>query len=150
MLHRITKRLGTKPEKAGARAAAKAYYLHWRAFINHPIFLSSLSISLLYFTTLSFECVLEVHPYQLLNALRSGIFVSWLKTHAWSNAFIAGMRAVTVLTARPLFSALEGAMTFLQGLAGTVVFPFLEKRLGLVRAGSWSICERGPQLSIWT
>jgi iron-regulated transporter 1 len=48
------------------------------------------------------------------------------------------MRAVTVLTARILVCASK-VLTFLQGLAGTVVFPALEKRLGLVRAGSWSI-----------
>ena len=83
-------------------------YKDCNVFVHHSIFLSSLSISLLYFTTLSFD----------------GIFISWLKTHSWSAAFIAGMRSVTVL----------------MGLLGTLVMPFAEKRLGVVRAGMWSIC----------
>lgn len=49
--------------------------------------------------------------------------ISWLKSHTFSDPFIAGMRAVGVCT----------------GLLGTLVMPIMEKRIGLVRAGSWSI-----------
>lgn len=49
--------------------------------------------------------------------------LSYLKTHAFSDAFIAGMRGVCVVA----------------GLIGTFMMPLLERYLGLVRAGSWSI-----------
>lgn len=86
--------------------ATKSYH-DWKLFIYSPIFPSSLSISLLYFTTLSFD----------------GTMISWLKTNTYSDALISGMRGVAVCT----------------GLVGTAVMPILEKRIGLARAGSWSI-----------
>jgi len=49
--------------------------------------------------------------------------LAYLKAHDYSDGFVAGMRGVGVVT----------------GLMGTVLMPFLEKRIGLVRAGSWSI-----------
>ena len=50
--------------------------------------------------------------------------LSYLKAErSFSDAFIAGMRGICVVT----------------GLAGTVIMPGLEKRFGLVRAGAWSI-----------
>lgn len=62
----------------------------------------------MYLTTLSFD----------------GIMLSYLKAQrSFSDAFIAGMRGVCVIT----------------GLIGTVVMPFSEKRIGLVRAGAWSL-----------
>ncbi|KAH9949539.1 Ferroporti-1 [Amylocystis lapponica] len=79
----------------------------WKEFIQHPIFLSSVSISCLYFTVLSFD----------------GTMLSYLKSDAYSDAFIAGMRGLNVVA----------------GLAGTLAMPLLERRLGLVRAGNWSI-----------
>ncbi|PVG00035.1 hypothetical protein CPB86DRAFT_730384 [Serendipita vermifera] len=79
-----------------------------KEFITLPVFLSSLSISLVYLTTLSFD----------------GIMISYLKAErSFSDAFIAGMRGVAVVA----------------GLVGTVAMPLLEKRLGLVRAGAWSL-----------
>jgi hypothetical protein len=49
--------------------------------------------------------------------------LSYLKTRQFSDSFLAGMRGICVVT----------------GLLGTVIMPLLERRLGLVRAGSWSI-----------
>ncbi|KAF8909737.1 polyketide synthase [Gymnopilus junonius] len=82
-------------------------YKDWRMFVYNPVFPSSLAISLLYFTTLSFD----------------GNMISWLKTNTYSDALVSGLRGISVLT----------------GLAGTLVMPKLEKRIGLTRAGSWSI-----------
>lgn len=81
----------------------------WQEFSKMPVFASSISISLLYLTVLSFD----------------GTMLSWLKTKQFSDPFIAGQRAICVVT----------------GLAGTILMPFLERRLGLVRAGAWSICS---------
>ncbi|KZT10586.1 uncharacterized protein LAESUDRAFT_720920 [Laetiporus sulphureus 93-53] len=79
----------------------------WKEFVQHPIFLSSLAISCLYFTVLSFD----------------GTMISWLKAETYSDPFIAGMRGLNVVA----------------GLIGTLAMPFLERKLGLVRAGNWSI-----------
>ncbi|RDX51160.1 hypothetical protein OH76DRAFT_1401935 [Lentinus brumalis] len=90
-----------------AYARLKEAALDWREFAQYPIFLSSLAISWLYLTVLSFD----------------GTMMSYLKAHAYSDPFLAGMRGLNVVA----------------GLAGTLAMPFLEKRLGLVRAGNWSI-----------
>lgn len=53
-----------------------------------------------------------------------GIMISYLKTELmFSDGFIAAMRALSVVT----------------GLIGTLVMPRLGARMGLVRAGAWSI-----------
>ncbi|ORY33734.1 Ferroporti-1 [Naematelia encephala] len=53
-----------------------------------------------------------------------GTFISYIKAaRGFDDAFIAIMRGVCVMT----------------GMIGTVVMPFLEKRIGLERAGAWSI-----------
>lgn len=70
----------------------------WREFGRSPCFPSSLAIALLYLTVLSFD----------------GTLISWLKSHAFSDAFVAGMRGICVVT----------------GLLGTVVMPFSEKKIG--------------------
>jgi iron-regulated transporter 1 len=49
--------------------------------------------------------------------------ISWLKTNKYSDVLISGMRGLGVCT----------------GLAGTILMPVLEKKIGLTRAGSWSI-----------
>ncbi|GAA5835722.1 hypothetical protein JCM11251_007408 [Rhodosporidiobolus azoricus] len=79
----------------------------WIAFVTAPVFFSSLAISLLYLTVLSFE----------------GSMLAYLKSHAYDDAYVAGMRGVGVVS----------------GLLGTLAMPVLEKKIGLVRAGSWSI-----------
>ncbi|KAK4703100.1 solute carrier family 40 (iron-regulated transporter), member 1, partial [Phenoliferia sp. Uapishka_3] len=71
----------------------------WREFITSPIFPSSLAISLLYLTVLSFD----------------GTMISWLRSHQFSDAFVAGMRGVCVVT----------------GLMGTVAMPWMERRIGV-------------------
>ncbi|SPC67288.1 related to ferroportin 1 [Ustilago sp. UG-2017b] len=83
-------------------------YQDWKLFIRLPIFLTSLCISLLYMSVLSFDPT----------------FIAYLKSEVlYSDAFIAGMRAVGVVT----------------GLIGTFIMPILEKKIGLVRTGSYSI-----------
>ncbi|KAK1925025.1 Ferroporti-1 [Papiliotrema laurentii] len=53
-----------------------------------------------------------------------GTFIAYIKAvRGWDDAFIAAMRGLCVLT----------------GLLGTVVMPILERRIGLERAGAWSI-----------
>ncbi|GJN87626.1 hypothetical protein Rhopal_000581-T1 [Rhodotorula paludigena] len=80
---------------------------NWLDFIRAPVFFSSLAISLLYLTVLSFE----------------GSMLAYLKSHDYDDSFVAGMRGVGVVT----------------GLLGTLLMPFLEPRIGLVRTGTWSI-----------
>lgn len=80
---------------------------NWRTFVRNPIFYSSLSISLLYLTVLSFD----------------GSMLAYLKSHNYPDPFVAGMRGVGVVT----------------GLMGTLAMPMLEKRIGLVRTGTWSV-----------
>ncbi|KAI0764130.1 Ferroporti-1 [Irpex lacteus] len=79
----------------------------WKELVRLPIFFSSLAISLLYLTVLSFD----------------GIMVGYLKTLSYSDDFIAEMRGVCVIT----------------GLIGTTLALPLEKKIGPVRAGNWSI-----------
>ncbi|KAL5636359.1 hypothetical protein ACGC1H_000355 [Rhizoctonia solani] len=80
----------------------------WIEFIRHPIFLSSLSIALLYFNVLSFNSP----------------FIAYLKSETnFSDPLIAGMRGLCVVT----------------GLFGTFAMPWMEKRVGLIRTGSWAI-----------
>ncbi|GAK63829.1 putative iron transporter [Moesziomyces antarcticus] len=83
-------------------------YRDWKLFVQLPIFLTSVCISLLYMSVLSFDPT----------------FIAYLKSETlYSDAFIAGMRAVGVVT----------------GLIGTFVMPVMEKKLGLVRTGSYSL-----------
>ncbi|KAI0800641.1 Ferroporti-1 [Fomes fomentarius] len=89
------------------RKRLKETIVDWREFAHYPVFLSSLAISWLYLTVLSFD----------------GTMLSYLKSHAYSDPFLAGMRGLNVIA----------------GLAGTLAMPFLERKLGLVRAGNWSI-----------
>ncbi|KAG8708065.1 hypothetical protein FRC11_006840 [Ceratobasidium sp. 423] len=87
----------------------------WSEFIRHPIFLSSLSISLLYFNVLSFNSP----------------FIAYLKSETnFSDPLIAGMRGLCVVT----------------GLYGTFAMPWLEKRIGLIRTGSWAIWSEALSL----
>ncbi|KAL1951323.1 hypothetical protein VTO73DRAFT_472 [Trametes versicolor] len=89
------------------KSRMKETYLDWREFSQHPVFLSSLAISSLYLTVLSFD----------------GTMLSYLKAHTYSDAFLAGIRGVNVVA----------------GLLGTVAMPLMERKLGLIRAGNWSI-----------
>ena len=59
----------------------KEAILDWREFAQYPIFLSSLAISWLYLTVLSFD----------------GTMLSYLKSHAYSDPFLAGMRGLNVV-----------------------------------------------------
>ncbi|EUC66167.1 iron-regulated transporter, putative [Rhizoctonia solani AG-3 Rhs1AP] len=87
----------------------------WIEFIRHPIFLSSLSIALLYFNVLSFNSP----------------FIAYLKNETnFSDPLIAGMRGLCVVT----------------GLLGTFAMPWMEKRVGLIRTGSWAIWSEALSL----
>ena len=61
-----------------ALARIKEAILDWREFAQYPIFLSSVAISWLYLTVLSFD----------------GTMLSYFKAHAYSDPFLAGMRAL--------------------------------------------------------
>ncbi|UZJ55405.1 hypothetical protein CBS101457_004725 [Exobasidium rhododendri] len=95
----------------------KEQYMDWRTFMNMPIFISSLSISLLYMSVLSFDST----------------FIAYLKSETtYSDAFIAGMRGVCVVT----------------GLLGTFLSPYLTSKIGLIRTGSWSLWAELVPLSL--
>ncbi|KAF8311246.1 hypothetical protein DL93DRAFT_1490841 [Clavulina sp. PMI_390] len=80
---------------------------NWAEFVKLPVFKSSLAVSFLYMTVLSFD----------------GTMLSYLKTQGYSDASLSIMRGVNVVT----------------GLGGTAIAPWLERRLGSVRSGNWSI-----------
>ncbi|KAK4050131.1 hypothetical protein OIV83_003702 [Microbotryomycetes sp. JL201] len=98
----------------GIKAAASQLFVDWHDFARHEVFPTSVAISLLYLTVLSFD----------------GTMISWLKSHGYSDPFIAGMRGVNVVT----------------GLLGTVAMPWLEKRIGIARTGTWSIISEAVSL----
>ncbi|KDN41773.1 hypothetical protein K437DRAFT_170018 [Tilletiaria anomala UBC 951] len=101
----------------GSTRWARRWLMDWSEFAAMPIFMSSVSISLLYMTVLSFDST----------------FIAYLKTQTdYSDAFVAGMRAVCVVTE----------------LLGTVIGPFLEGKIGLVRAGTWSLWAELLPLSL--
>jgi hypothetical protein len=52
-----------------------------------------------------------------------GSMLAYLKSHSYADSYVAGMRGVGVVS----------------GLLGTMAMPLLETRIGLVRAGTWSI-----------
>jgi solute carrier family 40 (iron-regulated transporter), member 1 len=89
-------------------------FLGWSAYVERT---GSISISLVYLTTLSFD----------------GIMLSYLKSQrGLSDSFIAGMRGIAVV----------------MGLVGTLLMPWLERRVGLVRGGAWSlwsVVSRSPR-----
>ena len=96
----------------------------WLEFTRMSVFLSSISVSLLYITVLScvflFLWLLIAHvPFYRFD----GNMLGYLKTQMFDDTILAAMRSTCVLT----------------GLFGTVVAPWLEARLGSVRAGSWCI-----------
>jgi iron-regulated transporter 1 len=96
---------------------AHRQYTDWKTFAVMPIFISSLSISLLYASVLSFDST----------------FIGYLKSETtYSNAFIAGMKSVCVVT----------------GLMGTSLSPFLTEKIGLTRTGSWSLWSELTPLSL--
>lgn len=86
----------------------KQQYRDWKLFVRLAILLTSLCISLLYMSVLSLDPT----------------FIAYLKSETlYSDALIAGMRAVGVVT----------------GLIGTFVMAVMEKKIGLVRTGSYSL-----------
>lgn len=89
------------------RDGCTQFSMAWISFVKLPIFPSSLAISLLYFTVLSFD----------------GSMIVWLKTQAYSDGTISGVRGLGVLT----------------GLMGTFLMPWLESKISLIRAGGWTI-----------
>lgn len=98
---------------------------HWSEFAKLPTFLSSLSASFLYMTVLScVSCAACICTIVKPDHCRfDGTMLSYLKTQGYSDATLSIMRGVNVLT----------------GLGGTALSPWLERRLGSVRGGSWSI-----------
>lgn len=96
----------------------------WQTFARLPIFLSSLAISCLYLTVLSFvrQKLLSYAGFSMLKTAQDNVMLAYFRSHNFTEPFLAGMRGLNVVA----------------GLAGTFVMPLLERRLGLVRAGSWS------------
>ena len=97
----------------------------WKELVRLPIFFSSLAISLLYLTVLSYVSSTPLSLSFLIGHIYSfdGIMVGYLKTISYSDNFIAEMRGLCVIT----------------GLVGTALSLPLEQKIGSVRAGNWSI-----------
>ncbi|KAJ3011856.1 hypothetical protein HKX48_006617 [Thoreauomyces humboldtii] len=73
----------TSSTRFGSRLVSQTMHSFgaWRRFAHHKVFLSSLAISQLYFTVLSFGPVM----------------ISYLLLQGYTSAFLAGMRAVAVI-----------------------------------------------------
>ncbi|TFY68703.1 hypothetical protein EVJ58_g862 [Rhodofomes roseus] len=84
----------------------------WREFVQHPIFLSSVSISCLYFTVLSFD----------------GTMISYLKSESYTDPFIAGMRGLNVVAG--LLGTM--AMPFLERKLGLNIADMLKYVLTMI------------------
>jgi solute carrier family 40 (iron-regulated transporter), member 1 len=96
----------------------------WSEFMRMSVFLSSISVSLLYITVLSWVLLFSRLSITLILFCRfDGIMLGYLKTQMFDDTLLAAIRSICVLT----------------GLLGTVFAPWLEAKLGSVRAGSWSI-----------
>ncbi len=96
----------------------------WSEFTRMSVFLSSISVSLLYITVLSYVFLfLRLSITHLPFYRFDGNMLGYLKTQMFDDTTLAAMRSICVLT----------------GLFGTVVAPWLEARLGSARAGSWCI-----------
>ncbi|KAK4048612.1 hypothetical protein OIO90_005782 [Microbotryomycetes sp. JL221] len=93
--------------------------------LSAPLFASALAAGVSYPFAIAFLLgySLVSCAFQFWFLSFDGTMISWLKSHGYSDAFIAGMRGLNVVT----------------GLAGTALMPLLEKRIGLVRAGTWSM-----------
>ncbi|KAK0203400.1 iron transporter [Desarmillaria ectypa] len=97
----------------------------WQEFSHFPVFYTSLSISRF---NLCLRSVLDKVKRCLsiyLTVLSfDGTFLSYLKAaRDWNDPFIAGMRAICTVT----------------GLIGTILLPRVERKIGLIRSGAWSI-----------
>jgi iron-regulated transporter 1 len=96
----------------------------WQEFVRLPVFLSSVSISLLYLTVLSYVTSFIILVILIdTHGSFEGTMLGYLKTLDFRDDFLAEMRGLCVIT----------------GLIGTLVTVPLENKLGSARAGSWSI-----------
>ncbi|KAJ7184737.1 Ferroporti-1 [Mycena filopes] len=137
------------PSDAPSNILHRAFHLKdWQEFIHLPVFLSSVSISLLYLTVLSFE----------------GTMLGYLKTLEFRDDFLAEMRGLCVLTGligtlltvpleRKLGSARAGSWSiwsmvvcllpvmasfYIFGPRNTLGAAFLFGGMALSRIGLWS------------
>ncbi|KAK0474207.1 iron transporter [Armillaria novae-zelandiae] len=97
----------------------------WQEFSHFPVFYTSLSISRfkLHFRSASDEAKYFFSIYLTVLSF-DGTFLSYLKAAGgWNDPFIAGMRAICTVT----------------GLIGTILLPYVERKIGLIRSGAWSI-----------
>ena len=127
------------PVKAGHATVAErvARYarqqaLDWGAFVRMRVFLTALSISALYLTVLSFDGT-------MLAFLKAHACMCTLKAraHCAAGATVSS-RACGARTVR-MHESEHADLAVVAGLMGTVVMGPLERHIGLVRTGVWSI-----------
>lgn len=102
------------------------WYSNLVAYKTHiKDFVASLSIASIYLTVrvIYLSCsFVRTNDLQVLSF--DGTMLTFLKdSRNYSDPFIAGQRAACTVA----------------GLTGTILFPFISRKLGLVRTGSWSI-----------
>ncbi|KAF9511452.1 hypothetical protein BS47DRAFT_1318902 [Hydnum rufescens UP504] len=95
------------PLRSAVRGFIYRAFSEWYQFLRLPVFLSSVAVSFLHMTVLSFD----------------GTMLSYLKTQGYTDGFLASMRALNVLA----------------GLLGTATASWIERKVGSVRGGNWSI-----------
>lgn len=107
-----------------------------KEFLRLPTLPTSIALALLYTNVLSFDSTFVAYlkqPHPAAETLQSSDSNGVIRVTivndtqqpqiAYTDAFIAGMRGLAVVF----------------GLLGTFVMPVLEKRIGLVRTGSWAL-----------
>ncbi|CAO1622252.1 unnamed protein product [Parajaminaea phylloscopi] len=111
-------------------------------FMRLPTLPTSVALALLYTSVLSFDSTFltylkQSHPSALPSGYASNGIVTVHPPHgthsptiSYRDAFISGMRAVCVLA----------------GLAGTYLMPWMTRRIGLVRTGSWCLAQQTVSL----
>lgn len=119
--------------RAPLRQQWPSFKLKARAFFALPTLPTTVSLALLYTSVLSFDSTFLTYLKQPHAAATGGptetngiiIVHSHGSAISYTDAFISGMRGLCVV----------------MGLAGTFLMPRMERRIGLVRTGSWSLAQ---------
>lgn len=124
--------------RASLLAGLHGFRLHMKDFLRLPTLPTSIAIALLYANVLSFDGTFLAYlkqPHQSTlseSSSTDGVIkihpgpVPSLALVSYTDPFISGMRGLCVAC----------------GLLGTILMPRLEKKIGLVRTGSWSLAQQ--------
>ncbi|PWN28310.1 hypothetical protein BDZ90DRAFT_212048, partial [Jaminaea rosea] len=126
-------RFGGRTPLASLRQCWPSFKNKTRTFLALPTLPTTIALALLYTSVLSFDSTFLTYlkqPHAAASGIvakTNGIIIahSGGSTISYTDAFISGMRGLCVV----------------MGLAGTFIMPCLERRIGLIRTGSWSLAQ---------